>query len=133
MATIEIETSVAAEPGMIWDAVRDIGALHTRLAPGVVLNTELVANADPPVRHVTFANGTILRETIVAIDDERKRLVWAIDGSPVEHHNGALQVFEVAGGARVVWTADVLPHGLAEAFQPLMEAGLAAMKRHLET
>lgn len=132
MAMIEIEITIAAPPAQIWDAVRDVGELHTRLVPGFVTDTQMVAGAEPPVRNVTFANGTVLRETIVAIDDQARRLVWAIDGAPVEHHNGALQVFERAEGARVVWTADVLPHSLAETFAPLMTAGLAAMKQHLE-
>ena len=132
MAMIEIEIHIDAAPAVIWDAVRDVGALHTRLAPGVVRDTTMVAGAEPPVRNVTFADGTILRETIVAVDDSFRRLVWAIDGAPVTHHNGALQVFETLGGARVVWTADVLPDSLVAAFQPLMTAGLAAMKQHLE-
>jgi hypothetical protein len=32
----------------------------------------------------------------------------------------------------VTWTADVLPADLAKTFSPLMAAGLATMKKHLE-
>ena len=35
-------------------------------------------------------------------------------------------------GALVAWTADVLPAALAERFSPMMAAGLATMKAHLE-
>ncbi len=132
MATIAIEIDINATPESVWDAVRDVGALHTRLAPGVVTDTRMVADAEPPVRLVTFADGTQLREIIVAIDDNARRLVWAIDGAPVQHHNGSLQALDAPQGTRVVWTADVLPHALAEVFRPLMTSGLAAMKRHLE-
>jgi hypothetical protein len=67
------------------------------------------------------------------VDDGARRLVWSIEGAPVLHHNGALQVEEIgARQARVVWTADVLPDALAENFAPLMEAGLAAMTKHLQ-
>lgn len=76
------------------------------------------------------SNGVVLDETIVTIDDERRRLVWAIQG--VEHHNGALQIFEHVEGARVTWTADVLPFELAERFSPLMAQGLPVMEPTLE-
>jgi carbon monoxide dehydrogenase subunit G len=133
MATVRRETIINADPEEVWDAVRDVGSLHTRLAPGVVEDTVLDSSGDHPVRTVTFASGQRLRERIVAVDDRARRLVWSIEGSPVLHHNGALQVQEIgARQSRVVWTADVLPDTLAEAFAPLMEAGLAAMTRHLQ-
>lgn len=90
----------------------------------------MLANDAAPVRRVTFANGTVLDELIVASDDERRRLVWSIRG--VDHHNGAMRVEDVDGAARVTWTADVLPAALADRFAPLMATGLAAMKAHLE-
>ena len=31
MATIAVEVTTAAAPSLVWDAIRDIGALHTRL------------------------------------------------------------------------------------------------------
>ena len=42
-------------------AVRDIGALHTRLVPGFVTDVKL----EPGARVVTFGNGTVAREVIV--------------------------------------------------------------------
>jgi hypothetical protein len=29
-ATIAVEVTTAAAPSLVWDAIRDIGALHTR-------------------------------------------------------------------------------------------------------
>lgn len=75
----------------------------------------------------------MLRETIVSVDDARRRLVWAIRGEGVDHHNGALAVEPDGGGCCVTWTADVLPAALADAFEPLMRRGLAVMKATLET
>jgi hypothetical protein len=131
MASITYEITVASDPASTWDAVRDVGALHLRVAPGLVTDTVLEPGM-PLARLVTFADGTVLREIIITIDDARRRLVWAIDGAPVDHHNGALQVFEDAAGVRVVWTADVLPDALAEPFGALMQRGLAKMKTTLE-
>ena len=132
-ASITHQIDIAVVPAAVLDAVRDYGALHTRRMPSAVADTVLEAGAVPPVRIVTFHDGRVLRETIVAVDDERRGLVWAIDGLPVTHHNGALQVAAAAaGGSSVTWTADVLPDDLAQPFGTLMAGGLAAMKAHLE-
>jgi hypothetical protein len=58
MATIRKEISIAARAEEVWDAVRDVGALHTRLVPGFVIDTRL----EPGARIVTFANGMVARE-----------------------------------------------------------------------
>ena len=54
--------------------MRDFGALHTRLVPGFVIDTQL----DGDARIVTFANGTVAREQLVDCDEARRRLVYAI-------------------------------------------------------
>lgn len=129
MATITRSTQIAADPDEIWDAVRDFGGLHLRVAPGLVVSTTVELAGPFPVRLVTFASGLTLCERIVAVDDAARRLVWSIDSADVVHHNGALQVdSREPGQTRVTWTADVLPDALAEAFAPLMDAGLAAMR-----
>ena len=130
MPTIHHEIDIAVPAASVWDAVRDVGALHTRLVPGFVVATEMLDGAPEPTRRVTFASGAVLDEIIVSVDDDRRRLVWAIQG--VDHHNGAMQVFDHNGGARVTWTADVLPSALAGQFSPLMARGLEVMKESLE-
>ncbi len=44
MASIRREITTAAAPAAVWDAVRDVGGLHTRLVPGFVVETELDAD-----------------------------------------------------------------------------------------
>lgn len=132
MATVVVETFIEAAPERVWDAARDYGALHTRLVPGFVTATEVVFEEGTPVRIVRFANGALARETMITVDDERRRLVWSIRGETVRHHNGVLRIEAVDGGCRVEWTADILPATLAETFQPAMRQGLAAMKAHFE-
>ena len=51
MATIRKEIRTNARPELVWDAIRDIGALHTRLVPGFVIDTRV----EPGARIVTFA------------------------------------------------------------------------------
>ena len=53
MASIRREFLIDARPEEVWDAVRDLGALHTRLVPGFVTDCKLEEGA----RMVTFARG----------------------------------------------------------------------------
>ena len=75
MASIHKDIPLAAPANDVWDAVRDFGALHTRLVPGFVLDTRL----DGEARIVSFANGTVARELLVDCDEARRRLVYAIN------------------------------------------------------
>ena len=129
MATIRSELKTHARPSEVWSAIRDIGALHTRLVPGFVVDTKL----EPGARVVTFVNGTVLREPIVTLDDEARRLVWTPEGGRARHYNGALQVSELADGlTSVVWTADFLPDDIHGYFSQAIAAGMAAMRRTLD-
>jgi hypothetical protein len=130
MATICKEiTTKAMSADDVWAIIRDIGALHTRLVPGFVIDTCL----EPGVRIVTFFNGMVVREPIVTIDDAAKRLVWTAEGGPTSHYNASAQVFSDDDAvARVVWTADFLPDDAAAMIEPLMTAGMAAMKKALD-
>ena len=89
MASIRKEILIDASPEDVWAAVRDWGALHERLVPGFVIDTRL----DGEDRMVTFANGTVLRERLVDLDHETRRLVWSIVDGPYTHHNASAQVF----------------------------------------
>jgi hypothetical protein len=129
MATIRSELKTRASAGDVWSAIRDIGALHTRLVPGFVTDTKL----EPGVRSVTFVNGTVLREPIVTLDDQARRLVWTAEGGRARHYNAALQVSELADGlTSVVWTADFLPDDIGAYMSQAIEAGMAAMQRSLD-
>ena len=65
MATVRKQVVTQAPPDQVWDAIRDVGALHTRLVPGFVTATRL----EPGARIVTFANGVTVREPIVTLDE----------------------------------------------------------------
>ena len=47
MASIRKEILVDASPEHCWDILRDVGALHTRLVPGFVIDTTLEEGALP--------------------------------------------------------------------------------------
>jgi carbon monoxide dehydrogenase subunit G len=127
MASIRKEIVTPTAPDQVWDAIRDIGALHTRLVPGFVVDTKL----EPGARVVTFANGMVVKEPIIDVDDEQRRLVWGAEGTQMTHYNGAVQVFADGQGSRIVWTADFLPHEAKSFVGPMIEQGMAAMKKAL--
>ncbi|MGN6308638.1 MAG: SRPBCC family protein [Xanthobacteraceae bacterium] len=126
MASIHKDIALDAPAADVWSAVRDFGALHTRLVPGFVLDT----NLDGDARIVTFANGTVAREVLVDCDDARQRLVYAVQSERVVQHSAAVQV--IADGenrCRLVWIVDVLPHAIAGYMSAQMDEAAKAMQR----
>jgi Polyketide cyclase / dehydrase and lipid transport len=128
MASVQKDISIDAHPDDVWDALRDFGALHTRLVPGFVVDTKLEDDA----RIVTFANGTVARELLVDCDDVRRRLAYAIVGERVKHYSASAQV--IADGetrARLIWIVDVLPNEIAPYISGQMDQGALAMQKAL--
>lgn len=129
MASVTKEIKVGASADAAWDAIRDIGALHTRLVPGFVVDTKVEDGG--AARVVTFINGVVVREPIVALDEERRRLVWTAEGGRTTHYNASAQVVVDGGGVKIVWTADFLPHEARGTIDAAMTAGAAAMQKAL--
>lgn len=129
MASIQREILTKARPEETWAAIRDIGALHQRLVPGFVLDTRLELGA----RIVTFGNGMVVKELIVDLDEEARRLVWAAVSGRLTHHNASVQVFPHGdNGSRIVWIADLLPNELTDAISEMMNQGALVMKQTLD-
>jgi carbon monoxide dehydrogenase subunit G len=129
MASIYKEILIDANAEDVWAAVRDVGQVHRRLAPGFVVGVRLEGDS----RIVTFANGSVVRELIVDIDDMRHRLVYAVVEWRPKHHNASMQVFpEGEGRTRLVWITDLLPNDLAGPVGALIEQGASVIKQTLE-
>ena len=130
MASIRKEIRIDAPVDRVWAALRDVGALHTKLVPGFVKDTQMEGDT----RVVTFGNGQVAREEIVSIDPAQHRVAWAIVGGQFRHYSGAAWVeADSKGGSRFVWTADLLPNQLAGDVEQMMTVGIAVVKRTLET
>lgn len=129
MASVRIERLIDAPADQVWEAIRDVGALHTRLVPGFVVDTRL----EDGTRIVTFGNGMTARELLVDVDDARRRFAYSIRGETVEHHHATNEVFDDGDGrCRFVWVADLLPDSLAPMFSSLMGQGADVLKATLE-
>jgi len=130
MASIHKDMIITASADAVWDAVRDFGAVHTRLAPGFVTDAKM----DDDARIVTFANGMTAREVLVDCDDARRRLVYAIANERIRHYNAAVQIVDEGNRqTRFLWTIDLLPHDIAPYISAQMDLGIKAMKTKLET
>ena len=128
MASIHKDILIDAPAHDVWDAVRDFGALHRRLVPGFVLDTEL----DGEARIVSFANGTVARELLVDCDDARRRLVYAVISERVTHYSASVQVAaDGATGSRLSWIVDLLPHEMADYVDGQMDQAALAMQQAL--
>ena len=130
MASIRKEILINAPPEHVWAALRNVGAVHTRLARQFVIDTKL----DGDSRLVTFANGEVVRERIVDVDDRARRLAYAVVEWRTTHHNASFQVVpDGESRCRLVWITDLLPDSLADLVGGFVEQGCAAIKVTLET
>ena len=129
MATNRRELILDVPADKVWDAVRDFGQVHTRMAPGFLTKGEM----DKGDRVLTFFNGLIARERLVSLDDAAMRFVYAVvDGSP-SHYNGVVEVrAEGPAKCRLVWTIDLLPDELGPVVGGMMDHALPFMKKTLE-
>ena len=130
MASIRKEMEIDRSKEFVWDAIRDVGAIHKRLVPGFVVDCKLEGDS----RIVTFANGMVARELIVDVDDKTCRHSWSARGEPLTHHNASIQVFSRGDDkCRIVWIADLMPNEAAETVGEMIQRGLDTMKRTLES
>jgi Polyketide cyclase / dehydrase and lipid transport len=126
MASIYKDLALDAPADEVWAAVRDFGAVHRRVAPGFVTDCRLEGDS----RMVTFANGNAARELKVTIDEERRRLVYAVVSERVKQHSASIQVFADGDGrSRMAWIADLLPDEIGPYIDAQMDLGALAMQK----
>jgi hypothetical protein len=110
-----------------WAALREPADV-ARVFAGVLID----ARMEKDVRWVTFADGTVIEERVIAVDDAHRRLAYTVGGGRFEHHHATLQVMaDAPERCRVVWISDFTPDERAATVEPLMDAGCAALQRNL--
>ncbi|MEO3434250.1 SRPBCC family protein [Inquilinus sp. CAU 1745] len=129
MASIWWEEPVAVSAEVAWNALRRTGEAHRLFSP-VLADGAM----DGDVRVVTFANGMVVRERIVDVDEERRRLSYSVMGDLFDHHSGSMQIVPVdEGRCRFVWVSDFLPDERRAVVLPLVEQGSRALAENLES
>jgi hypothetical protein len=128
MATIRHEQLVAVPAEQAWGMLRQADLVDRLFAPVLVGCTMQDA-----VRTVTFANGLVVSEQIVTIDDTDRRLAYHVMGEMFEHHSASMQIVPVDdGNCRFIWISDFLPGDRAETVRPLVTQGSSALARNIE-
>ncbi|QDV74378.1 SRPBCC family protein [Botrimarina mediterranea] len=128
MASLYQETLLNQPASKVWQALRDVAKTHELFA-GVLTDCRVEGD----LRTVTFANGVVVEERIIAIDDDRQRIAYTVLGDMFEHHSASMQVIAVSESeCKFVWFSDLLPDSRAEVVAPLMRGGCAAVRRSLD-
>lgn len=129
MALLRTEISIAAAPDAVWEVIRDFATGPRNMAPGFVVECE----ADADVRVVTFADGTVVHERFLGLDDDERRIRYGVVGGAVrpEHDVAEMQVVQDGDGSRFRWTRDVRPDELGPGFRASMERGAEVIRRTL--
>jgi hypothetical protein len=64
------------------------------------------------------------------MDEERRRLVYAVVSERVKQHSASIQIFaDGEGRSRMVWIADVLPNEIGPYIDGQMDLGALAMQK----
>jgi hypothetical protein len=131
MASIIVEVVIESSADDVWEVIGEFATGPSRMAPGFVVDTQ----AEADFRTVTFADGTVVTERRIGVDEQARRIAYSIVGGSVEpvHDNASMQAFPYGEGrCRLVWARDVLPDGLAGPMAGSMSRGLEVVKRTLE-
>ncbi|MFC6139982.1 SRPBCC family protein [Paraburkholderia silvatlantica] len=129
MATVYRDIPLEAAAQEVWAALRDPANVD-RVFAGVLT----AARMENDVRWVTFADGTVIEERVIGVDDTHMRLAYTVGGGRFEHHHATLQVMPDSTDSpqrcRVVWISDFKPDERIQMVEPLTDAGCAALRRN---
>jgi uncharacterized protein YndB with AHSA1/START domain len=129
MASIHKEITVEVTPETAWRALRRVEDAHELFTP-VLVDVRLAGDT----RTVRFANGMVVQERILAIDDNQRRVAYTVlDGPGIAYHHASMQIENAGPGrSRFVWITDFLPEEAGPNLAPLIDQGAAALKSNLE-
>ncbi|WP_322047729.1 SRPBCC family protein [Paraburkholderia sp. J67] len=131
MASLYREIPLASDAARAWATLRDSRNI-ARVFAGVLTDVQVEGD----MRNVTFANGNVVQERIVTVDDARMRVAYTVCGPNFEQHAASMQIVadeadEQGERCRLLWVCDFLPDERRALVEPLMDAGCAAAARSL--
>lgn len=128
MATVRYDVHIDRTPDEVYAAVADVAGMP-KWFPGMK-----EASLDGDRRTMTLEMGIDLVEQVVTNDAALRRYQYSIvEGIPLEHHLGTVDVLPDGDGSRVVYGTDIRPDELAGIVGPATEGGLAGLKALLES
>ena len=129
MASITRRITVDVAADTAWSALRNVADAHKLFAP-VLSDSQL----SDDTRTVRFANGMVVRERIIDVDDAERRVAYTVlDGPGMTYHHASMRIEHAGSGhCLFVWTTDFLPDEAEADLSALIEQGTSALKRNLE-
>ena len=129
MPSIHREVVVDVDADQAWAALRLVNEAHKLFAPVLV-----DAHVDGEIRTARFANGVVVREHIIDVNDQRRRVAYSVmDGPGMTYHHASMQVVDAGPGrCQFIWITDFLPEDIGTELAPLIERGTSALKHNLE-
>ena len=125
MASVYKQVTLNLSADKLWEMVADVANL-SNLLDGVQHS-----EVDGTTRSCTFADGAKLRETILGVDHENKRVAYTILEAPfkLDFHAGSMQVRDAGDGkSTLVWAVDVLPEAMADPINGLLDGEMGKLK-----
>lgn len=120
-----VATEVTASADRAWEAVGDFFGIG-RWFPGI---ESVEADGDDRVLSML---GMVIRERLVARDDEARSLTYSIvDGVPVERHRATVSVAPAGDGATITWAFEAEPDSMVPLLADSYTAALAALRESL--
>jgi hypothetical protein len=130
MASIRQTATIDIDADKAWEVLRRVGEPHKLFAPVLV-----DGHLEGDIRTVHFANGMVVRERIIDVDDQQRRVAYSVlDGPGMTYHHASMQVVDAGPGrCQFIWITDFLPVDVGKNLTPLIEQGTSALKKNLES
>jgi carbon monoxide dehydrogenase subunit G len=123
--TVYREARINAPVDDVWSALEDVGAID-RLIDFV---GDVTMEGDE--RRCALGDQGELRELIVAVDPDLRRVAYSIRESPFgfHHHSASMQAIPDGDGTRFVWWTDFQPAEVEGALAEAVDGALASIER----
>lgn len=123
MATIYREAKLDVPVDEVWQALADVGSINRLIA----FLGDVTVDGDERV--CALGDGE-LRELIVSVDEEQRRVAYSIQESPFgfRHHHSSMQAVREGEGTRFVWWTDVSPDEAAPALGEALDGALESIR-----
>ncbi|MDX2019039.1 MAG: SRPBCC family protein [Deltaproteobacteria bacterium] len=121
MATIYLETSVNLPADQLWQKVADVGGISN------LLDIIMESSCEGDTRTCVTADGGKLKETILGIDHQNRRVAYTITESPfgLQFHAASMQVLDQGNGkSSLRWITDIKPDAAADMMGPIFKGEL---------
>ena len=101
----EFTRALRSQTDAVWSVLAKLDGVD-EWAP-IITSCRVEGTGSGAVRYCVTADGGKLRERIVEVNPEERRLSYVIEeGLPVDRYEGAFTIHQQDDGARIVWTIE---------------------------